>query len=439
VKRSEYQIPFSASMLLVLEEVQRELARQAASETAVQGLDTLVQQVALRVGYQLNPLECDAIVAQCLEDGRPFGPLQELVHSPQVSDIIVSDYLHVAVQCGRRTIGSDVTFPSQLAYEQFVERLLRQAGAAYSTKRPIADGVIGGFARVHAVHRSLCGTGPYLTIRLNRFPTVTVDQLVTSGMAPREVLAYLESAIRAGLTVLVVGEVGTGKTTLARALAACIPAHESILVIEDTPELKLSHPQVRSITTRDANFEGEGRVCPSECIRAGMRMAMNRIVFGEMRDAEAAESFIDVCASGHPGLSTLHARSALEAITRLELFLGRAQRGVGRSTLLEQIVTAVQIVVFVDVCRQTGLRRIMEVREIGPVADGVVRHREIFSYQQIGAEVSWRVGCRQSAWQQRLESSGEAFQLANLPAKLIIQWLPRRSVQSGERYAAATR
>lgn len=97
-----------------------------------------------------------------------------------------------------------------------------------------------------------------------------------------------------------------------------------------------------------------------------------------MRDAEAAESFVDVCASGHPGMSTIHARSALEAIARLELFLGRAQRGAASNILVEQISTAVQVIVFVDFCSETARRRIIEIREIGPVADGTLRQREMF-------------------------------------------------------------
>jgi pilus assembly protein CpaF len=220
--------------------------------------------------------------------------------------------------------------------------------------------------------------------------------------------------IQNGLTLMIVGEVGTGKTTLARALAAAVPADESILVIEDTPEIRLEHPHVRYLCTREANTEGTGRVAPSECIRAGMRMAMNRIIFGEIRDAEAAEAFIDVCSSGHPGLSTIHARSAAETITRLELFLGRAQRGVLRAVVAEQIATAVQAIVFVNICKETGRRRIIEVKEIGPVADGVIRQRDIFRYQVQRGVPSWRVINRVSAHRELLEEGEDPVILSQL-------------------------
>ena len=237
-------------------------------------------------------------------------------------------------------------------------------------------------------------------------------------MAPEAVLRYVRALVRGGFTVLIVGEVATGKTTLCRALASAIPGNESILVIEDTPEIKLVHPHVRYIRTREANIEGAGRVSPSECIRASMRMAMNRIIFGEMRDAEAAEAFIDVCASGHPGLSTIHAKTSAEALTRLELFLGRAQKGVAASVLTRQISTAVQAIVHVDICLLTQRRRIMEIKELGGVADGVLRQKDIFRYEVRDGRPQWRVCCRVSSYREALERGDRPLLLAELPAAL---------------------
>ncbi len=406
----------------VLGEVQRELGLQGAEATAGQkeSVDRarLVDDVAERVGLELTRFERDEILKFLEQDDRPFGVLQELVDDPEISDIIITNFAKVAVQQGRRNYTTGIRWPSASAYEAFIERLLHRAGSVFSTKKPIADGSIGGFARIHAVHSALCESGPYVTIRLNRFASVTVEDLSNRGLAPRTVLKYLEKTLVGGNTVMIVGEVGTGKTTLARALASAIPENESILVIEDTSEIKLVHPHVRYLTTREANIDGVGRVTPSECIRAGMRMAMNRIVFGEIRDAEAAEAFIDVCASGHPGLSTIHARSGAEALGRLELFLGRAQRGAGRDILAEQIATALQIIVFVNICSETGRRRIMEVREIGAVADGVVRQREIFRYRVQNGAPTWQIMNRVSTFRDVLESGKDAVRLSALPAIL---------------------
>lgn len=408
---------------LVLDDIRRELAGEGSRETEADGqtrseLADLLQEISVRHGLQLSHMERDEVLSILEREQKPFGLLQHLVDDTSITDIIVSSWDKVDIQQGRSNYSTDVVFPGQEAYEAFVERLLAKAGATYSTRKPMADGMIDSEARVHAVHQVLCENGPYLTIRLNRFSSVGLDSLIQLGMAPRQVLDYLAALVRGGRTLLISGEVGTGKTTLARALAACVSTDESILVIEDTPEIRLEHPHVRSITTREANSDGAGRITPSECIRAGMRMAMNRIIFGEIRDAEAAESFIDVCASGHPGLSTIHARSGMEAVARLQLFLGRAQRGVDPRILNEQIATAVQAIAHTSLCPVTGKRRIVEVREIGPVADGVLRHREIFRYQPDGVLPQWHVMNRVSSHQPALESNREKVRLCELPSPL---------------------
>lgn len=413
----------SAVLSHILTQVRTEISTQQNEEgsqaaLSTQELQRIVQRVSQRLGFDLTNFERDEILAHLESDQKPFGILQGLVEDASISDIIISDYSHIAIQQGRRNYNTDLSFVDQQSYEVFVERLLQKAGSTYSTKKPIADGMIGSFARIHAVHKSICDSGPYLTIRLNRYSSVTCDNLIDSCMAPKEVFDYLRGIVLSGNTLLVVGEVGTGKTTLVRALAASIPNEESILVIEDTPEIRLEHPQVRYLTTRDSNTDGAGKVSPSECIRAGMRMAMNRIIFGEMRDAEAAESFIDVCASGHPGLSTIHARSAIDAVARLELFLGRAQKGVNRNVLTEQIVTAVQVIVYVNFCKVTGARRIITVKEIGPVADGALRQRDIFSYQVQNMLPTWKVVNRVSAHREMLEGLQTPFHLSSLPHTL---------------------
>lgn len=415
----------SSILNAILRDVQTEIGlekdKTGKAQLSWQETSSLVEKVSDKLGIALSSLEKDELFSFLEKEGAQFGILQPLVDDSSVSDIIITNHAHISVQQGRRNYRTDIRFPNEENFEQFVEKLLTAASATYSTKKPIADGIIGSFARIHAVHKCLCDTGPYVTIRLNRFSRVSLDMLVTAGLAPKAVLEYLRGLISTGHTILIVGEVGTGKTTLARALAGSIPAREAILVIEDTPEIRLEHPHVRYMSTREANTDGAGRISPSELIRAGMRMAMNRIIFGEIRDAEAAEAFVDVCASGHPGLSTIHARSCLEAVTRLELFLGRMQKGVDRRVLTEQIATAVHAIVTVDICTVTRKRRVMEVREIGPVADGTLRHREMFKYSLQQGLPSWKVGNKTSAYRDKLEEGSDAVHLAKYPSLLELE------------------
>jgi len=405
----------------VLAEARRTISWRIGSESdARSDIDLLarVQDAAASIGVTLSAFERDELLIHLESDGHVFGIIQPLIEDSRVSDVIIAGFSKIAVQQGRKTVKTQIRFADQRSYEAFVERMLHRAGASYSTKQPIADGMIGPLVRIHAIHRSLCDDGPYVTIRINRFTSVGVTDLIRVGMAPVPLFEYLQAVIGIGKTILVVGEVGTGKTTLARALAAAIPEDESVLVIEDTPEIRLDHPHVRYVTTRDENLEGVGKVSPAQCIRAGMRMAMNRVIFGEIRDAEAAEAFVDVCASGHSGLSTIHGRSALDAVTRLELLLSRVQRNADRALLGAQVATAVQVVVVVDVCKFSRIRRVIDVRELGPIADGVLRQRQIFSYQFADGRPQWMVSGRVSAFKEAMEGASNGFSLASIPDRV---------------------
>lgn len=344
-----------------------------------------------------------------------FAELQVYVDDPEVSDIIARDYQNIEVRRAGKSFTVDTKFVNQEAYEGLVDRLLLAAGVSYSISKPIVDGMIGSHVRVHAVNKVLCETGPYLTVRISRFPTVTLEHLRQKGLAPGGVLTYLQRMVTIGGTLLAAGEVATGKTTLVRALAAGIDDEESVLVIEDTPEVKIDHKHARYIRTREANVAGFGEISHSECIRAGMRMGMTRIIFGEIRDAQAAEAFLDVTASGHPGISTIHSRNCTDAFNRLELFLSREQPGVARNSLLAQVANAVQCVAHLRFCPQTEQRRISEVVEYLVTGEGEVVKRRIFEYGVFDGHPGWTRQAEQSLFETRFKERFSGSGLADLP------------------------
>ncbi len=340
----------------------------------------LIYEYAETQGIILQLSDVEIIKKEILKEETPFGILEPLISNPEVSDVIVSGWDKIFTISNRRVVPcNNLQFESPEVYKNFVDRLLFKAGTFCNTKKPIADGAIG-HVRINCVHESICQDGPYLTLRISRFSSVSLKDLEEKGLSQSSILDYLRCLILAQKTILIAGEVGTGKTTLVRALANTIPHSENIVVIEDTPEIKLDHPYTRYLLTRDANIESIGEITQSHCVWAGMRMGMNRIILGEIRDPKAAEAFIDVCASGHAGLSTIHARSCQEALSRLCLLLSRAQKFTDEGAHLRHIGLAVGAIVHLNTCPVTKKRRVFEVIEVSPGVDQPIKKRVIAKY-----------------------------------------------------------
>jgi pilus assembly protein CpaF len=352
----------------------------------------LVNHVEIIEGEQLSERERTAVVASLSASLDHYDILSPLIENTEVNDIIVRSFRDVSIQIGRKNIQTDLQFPSKEAYKAFVENLLKRAGKACTLSTPVVDVALDQHIRVCVTHESFSpvGSGPMLTLRIARHGRISLEGLTVKELAPREILDYLAALVCSGnATLLIAGEVGTGKTTLLKALASRIHEDEAILIIEDTHELVLNRPFVRTLLTREANTEGAGRITPAQAIRTGMRMAMNRVILGEMRDGESAESFIDVCASGHAGMSTIHARSARDALSRLELFLSRVQGNVNIETVRRQIANAISAVVYLALDKVHHKRRIMNVVEVGTASDGAVQLSPMFSYAPAGEFAEW--------------------------------------------------
>jgi pilus assembly protein CpaF len=369
----------------------------------------LVRHVEMTEGEELSERERTSVVASLSASLEHYDVLSSLVENEDVNDIIVRSYDDVSVQIGRQNYQTDITFADRETYLSFVENLLKRAGKSCTLAQPVVDAAVDPRVRACVTHESFSppGSGPMLTLRVARHSSITLEGLVVSELAPKIVLDYLAALSHSGLaTILIAGEVGTGKTTLVKALATQIESTEAILIIEDTNEIALERPFTRTLLTREANTEGVGRISPAQAIRTGMRMAMNRIILGEMRDAEAAEAFVDVCASGHPGMSTIHARTARDAVSRLELFLSRAQPGVGVATVRRQIADAISIVVYLGLDKKQQKRRVMSVLEVNASSDGMVQLSPMFSYASEEGEAYWMRESGVSSFEEVLKPAG---------------------------------
>lgn len=399
----------------ILKEARKKISSEFSDDERIeeQELISLLQQIEQSHGELLSDLERTSLVALLQSSLEHYGILTPLVETAEVNDIIVRAFDDVSVQIGRRNVQTDVRFADRDAYAAFVENLLKRAGKACTMATPVVDAAIDPHVRACVTHESFSppGSGPMLTLRIARHRTVTLNELAQHELAPEEILHYLGGIVEQGKgSLLIAGEVGTGKTTLVRALSTRIAEDEAVLVIEDTHEIDLQRAFTRTLLTREANTEGAGRISPAQAIRTGMRMAMNRIILGEMRDAETAEAFVDVCASGHPGMSTIHARSARDAVLRLELFLSRAQAGVGMETIRRQIANAISVVVFLDLDPSNKKRRIISVLEVESAADGAVQLSPIYSFApSVQGVPTWSRDSGVSKHQENLSTPGTSL------------------------------
>ena len=231
--------------------------------------------------------------------------------------------------------------------------------------------------------------------------------------------------VRSGLvTMMVAGETGTGKTTLIRCLGTQFGPDESIVAVEDTPEVNFTHPYFRSLVSRSANTEGVGEVTLQEHIMTTLRLTPTRVILGEMRSPYAAEAFLESAQTGHIGMSTLHARNEIETLVRLDSLLGRAQKSVSIDIIRQQIALAVDCVVWMLREKGSGKVRVGEIIEVGNFVEGVIQVRPMFTLVETGERPVWKVNSWSSAFDKLLAKDGIFLADALLRSHLAVLGLP---------------
>lgn len=400
---------------LVMREARRELGsdsqmqQQLASGVKTEAvIAQAVDRVLKKRGELLEDIERANVIITLQKDLIGWGVLQPLIDNREVTDIHVYDYRTVVLQRGKVSETTGLSWPNHQAYTTFVDRLLLRLGKSLTTQQHTVDASFPNGIRVCAVHEAVCGQrGPLLCIRIPRLSDVSLESLMQYQVAPPLIVNYLASLVRSGMaTMMIAGETGTGKTTLIKCLASQFGPDESIVAVEDTPELNFTHPYFRSLVSRPANSEGVGEVTLQEHIKTTLRMTPTRVLLGEMRTPLSAEAFLESAQTGHVGMSTIHARNARETLVRLENLLGRAQKSVAIDIIRQQISLAVDSVVWLIREKSTGKPRIAEVIEVGHFVEGAIQIRPMFSLIKQGVHPVWRVESWNSNFQEYLKRDG---------------------------------
>ncbi|MCD8505091.1 MAG: Flp pilus assembly complex ATPase component TadA [Burkholderiaceae bacterium] len=293
----------------------------------------------------LTVAQQELIIEAVVSDVVGLGVLQPLIDDPSVSEIMVNRHDQIYVEREGALRRHSVNFVNDAAVRTVIERIVYPIGRRIDDASPMVDARLSDGSRVNAVIAPIALHGACLTIR--KFPTkrLQLSDLVNLGSMTRELAQFLTLAVHHRLNILISGGTGSGKTTLLNVLGSQIPSNQRVITIEDAAELQIGHPHVVSLESRPRNVEGSGEITIRDLVRNALRMRPDRIVVGECRGAEAID-MLAAMNTGHDGsLTTLHANSPRDALSRLETMVLMAGKELPLLAIRDQIARAIQLIV----------------------------------------------------------------------------------------------
>src|SRR5258706_209114 len=338
----------------------------------------------------LSSIEKQQISDEVLDEVFGLGPLEPLLTDPTISDILVNTYKHVYVERRGLLELTNVTFRDDQHLLRIIDKIVSQVGRRIDESTPMVDARLLDGSRVNAIIPPLAVDGPILSIR--RFSTdklMPPDLVDKKSMTPG-MMEILEAAVEARLNIIIAGGTGSGKTTLLNALSAFINGKERIVTIEDAAELQLKQPHVVRLETRPANLEGNGAVRQRELLVNSLRMRPDRIVVGEVRGEEALD-MLQAMNTGHDGsLTTVHANSPRDAVSRLEVMVSMANANMQLLSIRQQVASAVHLLV--QTSRMSdGSRRMVSITEVTGMEGEVGTLQDLFVFEKRGLDPHGKV------------------------------------------------
>jgi pilus assembly protein CpaF len=343
--------------------IERRRAGAAAGEQVGADIAAEVRALVDEEASLLAPAERESLLARILRDTVGLGPLEELLVDPAVEEVMVNGPASVYVERGGRIEATDVAFAGEEDLRNAIERILAPLGRRVDELSPMVDARLADGSRVNVVIPPLAIDGPALSIRRFGARRPGPGELVDLGTLERSQLSLLEDAVRRRRSILISGGTGSGKTTLLNALSSFISPEERVVTIEDAAELRLQRRHVVRLESRPPSVEGRGEVTIRDLLRNALRMRPDRIVIGEVRGSEALD-LLTALNTGHAGaLSTVHANSPTDALSRLETLALMAGVGLPHETIAEQVQRGIGLVVHLE-RGADGVRRVAEIAEV---------------------------------------------------------------------------
>ena len=333
----------------------------------------------------LSVIQRRHVVRQIEDEVMGLGPLEPLLADPSVSDILVNGPNNIYVERSGKLQRTAVRFNDDAHLLNIIDRIVSKVGRRIDESTPMVDARLKDGSRVNAIIPPLAIDGPVLSIRRFRKDALNIDDLVRYGSLNRALVGLLRAIVMARLNVMISGGTGSGKTTLLNAMSAFIPERERIVTIEDSAELQLQQPHVVRLETRQVNVEGRGQITQRDLVRNSLRMRPDRIVVGEVRGAEALD-MLQAMNTGHDGsLTTIHANSSRDALSRVETMVAMTGITFPISALRNQIASAIDVIIHME-RQEDGCRRIISVQEISGMEANTIVMSEIFNFSRSGVD-----------------------------------------------------
>ncbi len=330
---------------------------------------------------RLNSREREQVIKQIQDEVMGLGPIEPLLADSSVSDILVNTWRQVYVERHGKLEETDVQFQNDGHLMRVIDKIAGAVGRRVDESSPMVDARLEDGSRVNVIIPPASVDGPILSIRKFSVDPFVMDDLIGLKTLTPPMAKFLSAAVRARVNVLISGGTGSGKTTLLNALSGYIPEGERVVTIEDSAELQLQRTHVVRLETRPPNIEGEGQITQRDLVRNSLRMRPDRIIVGEVRGAEALD-MLQAMNTGHDGsMTTIHANSPRDALTRLEHMVGMSGVPIPATVIRQQIAAALNLLVdqerLVD-----GRRVITSIQEITGMEGDVVESQEIFVYEK---------------------------------------------------------
>ena len=394
-------------------------------------LDTIEpQMLRAQIGHIISTLVTEeniplsesqrvALEQEVMNETFGLGPIEPLLHDPDVSDILVNTYRQVYIERFGKLEVTEVRFDNDEHLMKIIDRIVSKVGRRIDESSPMVDARLPDGSRVNAIIPPLALDGPTLSIRRFGVRTLNLSDLLEMNSISPGMAELLKGAVRARLNMLISGGTGSGKTTLLNALSAFIPVEERVVTIEDAAELQLLQPHVVRLETRPANIEGKGEVTQRDLVKNALRMRPDRIVVGEVRGQEVMD-MLQAMNTGHDGsLTTVHANNPRDALHRLETLMLLSGVALPPIAMREQISAGLDCVIHIARMAD-GTRRVVNVSEIVGMEGDVVSMQDIFVFKKTGISEEGKVLGRYEAtgirpkFADRLEVNG-----VSVPASLF--------------------